>query len=170
MFKYSYNQLFEPTIRALKQLGGSGSIDEIEETIIEILQLTEAEINDIHRGNTTKLEYRLAWARTYLKRYGLLDNSARGVWVLTEKGLKDQYTAQFKKLSFSQGKLLIRLVDRECNQSSYELIKAFMGSFRAGFYQTFASLFGASLKKEYDSSKDDSLTERVITLAENGQI
>jgi len=87
-----------------------------------------------------------------------------------EKGLKDQYTAQFKKLSFSQGKLLIRLVDRECNQSSYELIKAFMGSFRAGFYQTFASLFGASLKKEYDSSKDDSLTERVITLAENGQI
>lgn len=90
MFKYSYNQLFEPTIRALKQLGGSGSIDEIEETVIEILQLTEAEINDIHRGNTTKLEYRLAWARTYLKRYGLLDNSARGVWALTEKGLKDQ--------------------------------------------------------------------------------
>ena len=90
MFKYSYNQLFEPTIRALKQLGGSGSIDEIEETIIEILQLTEAEINDIHRGNTTKLEYRLAWARTYLKTYGLLDNSARGVWALTEKGLKDQ--------------------------------------------------------------------------------
>lgn len=90
LFKYSYNQLFEPTIRALKQLGGSGSIDEIEETIIEILQLTEAEINDIHRGNTTKLEYRLAWARTYLKRYGLLDNSARGVWALTEKGLKDQ--------------------------------------------------------------------------------
>ena len=90
LFKYSYNQLFEPTIRALKQLGGSGSIDEIEETVIEILQLTEAEINDIHRGNTTKLEYRLAWARTYLKRYGLLDNSARGVWALTEKGLKDQ--------------------------------------------------------------------------------
>jgi len=87
-----------------------------------------------------------------------------------EKGLKDQYTSQFKKLSFSQGKLLIKLVDRECNQSSYELIKAFMGSFRAGFYQTFASLFGASLKKEYDAGKDDSLTERVITLAANGQI
>ena len=45
-----------------------------------------------------------------------------------------------------------------------------MGSFKAGFYQTFASLFGASLKKEYDSIKDDSLTERVITLAANGQI
>ncbi|AHJ13537.1 restriction endonuclease [Sulfurospirillum multivorans] len=90
MFKYSYNQLFEPTIHSLKQLGGSGSIDEIEEKVIEILHLTEAEINDIHRGNTTKLEYRLAWARTYLKRYGLLDNSARGIWALTEKGFKDQ--------------------------------------------------------------------------------
>ncbi len=87
-----------------------------------------------------------------------------------EKGLKQQYTAQFKKLSYSQGKLLIKLVDRQCNQSSYELIKAFMGSFRAGFYQTFASLFGVSLKKEYDATKDDKLTERVITLAENGQI
>jgi len=87
-----------------------------------------------------------------------------------EKGLKEQYTAQFKKLSYSQGKLLIKLVDRECNQSSYEIIKAFMGSFKAGFYQTFASIFGASLKKEYDSTKDDSLTERVITLAANGQI
>jgi hypothetical protein len=87
-----------------------------------------------------------------------------------EKGLKDQYTAQLKRLSYTQGKLLIKLIDRECNQSSYEIIKVFMGSFRAGFYQTFASLFGVSLRKEYDSTKDDALTERVITLAENGQI
>ena len=87
-----------------------------------------------------------------------------------EKGLKEQYTAQFKKLSYSQGKLLIKLIDRECNQSSYEIIKAFMGSFKAGFYQTFASLFGASLRKEYDAINDDSLTERVITLTANGQI
>ena len=87
-----------------------------------------------------------------------------------EKGLKEQYTAQFKKLSYSQGKLLIKLIDRECNQSSYEIIKAFMGSFKAGFYQTFASLFGASLRKEYDAINDYSLTERVITLAANGQI
>lgn len=87
-----------------------------------------------------------------------------------EKGLKDQYTAQLKRLSYTQGRLLIKLIDRECNQSSYEIIKVFMGSFRAGFYQTFASLFGVSLKKEYNAGKDDALTERVITLAENGQI
>ena len=87
-----------------------------------------------------------------------------------EKGLKEQYTPMMKKLTFSQGKLLIRLVDRECNQSSYELVKAFMGPFKAGFYQTFAALFGASLKKEYDPEKEDKMTERAITLVESGQL
>ena len=75
-----------------------------------------------------------------------------------------------KKLTFAQGKLLIKLVDRECNQSSYELVKAFMGPFKAGFYQTFAALFGASLKRQYDAEGNDKLTERVITLVENGQL
>lgn len=87
-----------------------------------------------------------------------------------EKGLKEQYTPMMKKLTFSQGKLLIKLVDRECNQSSYELVKAFMGPFKAGFYQTFAALFGASLKKEYDPDDADKLTERIIILVENGQL
>ena len=88
MFKYKYDQLFKPTIEALKQLGGSGSINEIEEKVIEILNLNDDEINDIHRDNTTKLSYRLAWARTYLKKFGLIENSSRGIWALTEKGLK----------------------------------------------------------------------------------
>ena len=88
MFKYKYDQLFKPTIEALKQLGGSGSINEIEEKVIEILNLNNNEINDIHKDNTTKLSYRLAWARTYLKKFGLIENSSRGIWALTEKGLK----------------------------------------------------------------------------------
>ncbi len=87
-----------------------------------------------------------------------------------EKGLKEQYTPRMKKLTFTQGKLLIKLVDRECNQSSYELVKAFMGPFKAGLYQTFASLFGASLKKEYDPEGEDRLTERIVYLIETGQI
>lgn len=87
-----------------------------------------------------------------------------------EKGLKEQYTTRLKKLTLSQGKLLIKLVDRQTNSTGYELVKAFMGSFKAGFYQTFASLFGASLKKEYDAEGEDILTERVILLVENGQI
>lgn len=87
-----------------------------------------------------------------------------------EKGLKEQYTPRMKKLSFAQGKLLIKLVDRQSNQTSYELVKAFMGPFKAGFYQTFAALFGASLKKEYDPEGEDRLTERVVLLVENGQL
>ena len=89
-----------------------------------------------------------------------------------EKHLKETYTPRMKKLTFSQGKLLIKLVDRECNQTSYQLVKSFMGSFKAGFYQTFAALFGASLKKEYDPDniEDDAITERVIVLVENGQL
>ena len=87
-----------------------------------------------------------------------------------EKGLKEQYTPRMKKLTFAQGKLLIKLVDRQSNQTSYELVKAFMGPFKAGFYQTFAALFGASLKKEYDPQGEDKLTERVVLLVENGQI
>lgn len=87
-----------------------------------------------------------------------------------EKGLKEQYTPRLKKLTFSQGKLLIKLVDRQTNSTGYELVKAFMGPFKAGFYQTFAALFGASLKKQYDPEGDDALTERVILLVENGQL
>lgn len=89
---------------------------------------------------------------------------------LVEKSLKEQYTPVMKKLTFAQGKLLIKLVNRQTNSSSYELVKAFMGSFKAGFYQTFASLFGASLKKEYHPEAEDALIERVVVLVESGQI
>lgn len=87
-----------------------------------------------------------------------------------ERGIKKQYTPQMKKLTFSQGKLLIKLIDRECNLPSYDIVKSFIGPFKAGFYQTFAALFGASLKKEYDPEGDDRLTERVILMIESGQL
>ena len=87
-----------------------------------------------------------------------------------EKGIKQQYTPRLKKLTTRQGKLLIRLIDRQNNQTSYELVKAFLGSFRAATYQVFASMFGFSLKKHYDPEGEDALTERVIILVENGQV
>ncbi|MCT4509518.1 MAG: winged helix-turn-helix domain-containing protein [Tepidibacter sp.] len=68
MFEYKYDDLMNPTLKAIKELGGSASNDEIIEKIIEILSLSEEEIEDIHKGSTTKLEYRAAWARTYLNR------------------------------------------------------------------------------------------------------
>ena len=80
------------------------------------------------------------------------------------------YKPKMKKLTYSQGKLLIKLIDRECNSSSYDVIKAFMGPLRAGFWQVFAWGFGASLKKGYDAQGVDRLTERVVLMVEAGQI
>ena len=87
-----------------------------------------------------------------------------------EKGIWQQYKPVMKKLSYSQGKLLIKLIDRECNQSSFEMVKAFMGPFKANSYQAFAWLFGASLKKEYDPLDDDRFTERIVRMVESGQL
>lgn len=85
-FNYKFDDLLNPVIEALHNLGGSGSNPEIEEQVIQLLDLSDDEINDIHRDTTTKLNYRLRWARNYLKRYGLIDNSVRGIWSLTTMG------------------------------------------------------------------------------------
>ena len=87
-----------------------------------------------------------------------------------EAEIKKQYTPRMKKLSYSQGKLLIKLVYRECNSSAYDLIRAFINPIRAGFYQAFAWTFGASLTKKYDPEKTDRLTERVVLMVESGQL
>ena len=87
-----------------------------------------------------------------------------------EKGLLEQYTPQMKKLTLRQGKMLIKLIDRECDQTGFELIKVFMGGFKANFYQTFAALFGASLKKEYDPEVEDAELEEIIFWIDNGAL
>ena len=87
-----------------------------------------------------------------------------------EASIKKEYTPRMKKLNYQQGKLLIKLVYRECNSSSYNLIQAFLGPVKAGFYQAFAWVFGASLKKEYDPNGVDRLTERVVRKVEAGQL
>jgi restriction system protein len=104
----AYNELHWPTVVAVRQLGGSASIGEIVETVIEHEGLTEEQQSILHGdGPQTEIEYRLAWARTYLKGMGLLVNSPRGVWSLTEQGrpvqqdeiaaLHRQYVAQYRE-------------------------------------------------------------------------
>lgn len=87
-----------------------------------------------------------------------------------EKDIYNKYKPRMKKLTYSQGKLLIKLIYRECNSSSYDIVKAFMGPIRAGFWQAFAWAFGASLKKDYDPNGTDRLTERVVLMVEAGQL
>ena len=87
-----------------------------------------------------------------------------------EKRIYKQEYGRMSKLTLRQGMLLIRLVDRECDATGYDLIKAYRGSFTAGFYQMFAKMFGASLKTEYGSHEDDATIERIINLVESGQL
>ena len=87
-----------------------------------------------------------------------------------EKSIMKEYKPRMKKLTYSQGKLLIKLIYRESHSTGYELIQAFLGPVRAGFYQAFAWAFGASLKKEYDAEGVDRLTERIVLMVESGQL
>lgn len=88
----TYDSMMNPLLNALRDLGGSGTIAEINARTIEILGIPEdlqEVIHDPARGSMTEVEYRLAWTRTYLKKYGLLENSARGVWALTVRGREE---------------------------------------------------------------------------------
>ncbi|HMB07359.1 MAG TPA: winged helix-turn-helix domain-containing protein, partial [Isosphaeraceae bacterium] len=94
MFKFYMDKIhqhytfFNPILRALRLLGGSGSIKEIDGKVIELLNFANESLDKLHNpetGNETEIEYRLAWARSYLKKYGLIENSSRGIWPLTRK-------------------------------------------------------------------------------------
>ena len=87
-----------------------------------------------------------------------------------EAEIYNTYKPKMKKLTYSQGKLLIKLINRECNSSSYDVVKAFMGPIRAGFWQAFAWTFGASLKKQYKPDTTDRFTEIVVLMVESGQL
>ena len=89
---------------------------------------------------------------------------------LVEDGLKKQYAPTLKRLSRSQGRLLVKLIDRECGQTGYNIAQAFIGSFKANIYQAMAFCFGNSLSKRYDPEGDDRYTERVVRLVESGQL
>jgi len=84
----TYDQLMGPLIRALQELGGSGSIEEIEDKVAELEKFPDDVLAQLHnpgKSSQPEIAYRLAWARTYLKKYGLLENSARGIWSLNQK-------------------------------------------------------------------------------------
>jgi restriction system protein len=84
----SFDDLMLPLIDALNALGGSGSIEEIYTKVVEQTGFTDdvlAQLHDPEKSSLTEVGYRLAWARTYLKKYGFLENSSRGIWALTDK-------------------------------------------------------------------------------------
>lgn len=87
-----------------------------------------------------------------------------------EKEIFKRYEKDLRKLTINQGRLLLKLIDRETNSTSYDLIKNYRGNVSAFFWQGMARLFGSNLKLEYDASGNDRIVERVITLVESGQL
>ncbi len=106
----AFDELMSPLLKALQELGGSGSVDEIYEKVSEALDVTEEILAHPHNsetGNRTEIEYRLAWARTYLKKYGLLENSGRGVWTIS------QNRANVEEIDPREVVRFVRNLDRE---------------------------------------------------------
>lgn len=139
--------------------------------------------NDRERAEYNRLVYNvkkvLPWAKlaklTIIETVEVLDQlpdkRSRDAHIKeVERGLKAQYGPALKKLTRSQGRLLIKLVNRECNQTGYAIAKAFIGPFKANLYQGIAVLFGNSLNKRYDPDGDDRYTERVVRMVEAGLI
>lgn len=143
-------------------------------------QLTPAErqelwrlIRDVKRA----LPYAKMIAATLIETYEYMetlpDDKSRQLHLKRmEKELKAQYMPEMKKLTLRQGKLVIKLIDRQCAQSSYQLLKAFLGGWKAGWWNLFANLYGASLKTRYNPEKnaEDALTERIVLLVEEKRI
>jgi restriction system protein len=110
----TFDMLMNPTIDALKALGESGTIEEINAKAIELANISQEQLEVLHnaaRGGQTEIEYRLAWARTYLKKCGILENSVRGVWALTPEG------KQLDKVNPRE----IKKIVREQRQLAHEL-------------------------------------------------
>lgn len=128
-------------------------------------------VRDVKKTLPIAREVRNIVIETYEYLLTIPDEKAREAHLAAvEKGMIEQYTPQMRKLTFRQGKMLIKLVDRECQQTGYELVKVFMGSFKANFYQAFAALFGASLKKEYDPELEDAELEEIIFWIDKGAL
>jgi restriction system protein len=111
----TFDALMNPLIQALKSLGGSGTIEEINNKTVDIASISDEQLEVLHgpeKSSQTEVEYRLAWTRTYLKKYGVLENSSRGVWALTPKGV------QIDKVNPTTVKRYVRDQDREARQIS----------------------------------------------------
>ena len=178
----SGNPTFVPTVKVSKVLRDGDSIQYMEMSNVYVYpQMTFSSkrqqnsymrlVNNVKKTLPLAKEVRQILIETAEYLEMLPDEKSKQEHIKrVEQSIIKEYTPKMKKLTYSQGKLLIKLINRECNSTSYEAIQAFMGPIRAGFWQAFAWAFGASLKKEYDPDGTDRLTERVVLMVEAGQL
>lgn len=87
-----------------------------------------------------------------------------------DKELQEQYTEELKNLTITQGRILIKLIDRETGYTSYDVVKELRGSVSAFMWQQMARLFGSNLKSGFDAEGEDQMIDRIIVMIENGQL
>jgi len=87
-----------------------------------------------------------------------------------EEDILHQYEEDLKNLTITQGRILIKLIDRETNKTSYEVVKELRGSFQAAFWQAIARIFGSNLKTEFDAEGEDKVLDEIMMMIENGQL
>jgi restriction system protein len=119
-----YHKYMVPIFQVLKNLGGSATIQEMEEQVPELMKLTEEQLSVIHnpeRGSQTEVGYRMAWARTYLKNVGIIENSERGVWALTYKGTKLDKIEPTKIVKQVRSKFKTQKEDKKQNKKEEEI-------------------------------------------------
>ena len=148
----TFDTFMNPLLQALLELGGSGTIEEIATKTAEIVGLSDEQLEILHnpeRGSTTEFEYRLAWTRTYMKKYGLLENSSRGVWALTHKGRKVEKVDPIKIKRF------VRQEFKRLKEEKVELID------EDGDEKTWREELSEVLSK-MDSSAFERLTQRIL--------
>jgi hypothetical protein len=98
------------------------------------------------------------------------DRERRRIMRKAEKELNEEFGGELRDLTFTQGKILLKLIDRETGNTSYNLVKELRGGFTAFFYQGFARIWGYNLKSDYDPKGEDELIETIVTLIERGQL
>ena len=117
-------------------------------------KLAKKKLNEVE-ANLVKLETEKA-RKAYIKQ--------------VEKEIRYEYEDELKKLTITQGRILIKLIDRETGETSYQLVKELRGSFSAFFWQAIARIFGSNLKTEFDAQGEDKLINEIVVLIENGQL
>ncbi|MBC8320697.1 MAG: DUF4294 domain-containing protein [Bacteroidetes bacterium] len=157
---------------------------------IPVISLTEVEIYSFKIPATRKAQKQLTklirnvkkvypWARLggiMLRKYGDLlvaaenENDRRKIMKQAEKEINERYSDELQKLTFAQGKILIKLIDRETGNSSFNLLQELRGKFTAFFYQAFARIWGYNLKVKYDPEGEDKQIETIVRMIERGQI
>ena len=155
----------------------------IDGDTIPLIDLPPYEINEsVHMMTPTerwywdRLVYNVKVVLPYAKEYNTVllsarnENDKKRLMKLAEKDLKDKFEGQLRNLTITQGKILLKLVDRETGNCSYDLVKELRGTFMAFFWQNIGRLFGYNLKARYDPNGEDHQVATVVYLVENGLI